>query len=48
MKRDLTTQGHLRLFTGNRLEILADQLAAVLAEPLPSPLEPETIVVQSK
>jgi exodeoxyribonuclease V gamma subunit len=48
MNRDSIAKGHLRLFTGNRLEILADQLAAALAEPLPSSLEPETIVVQSK
>lgn len=42
----------LRLFTSNRLEILADNLARVLAEPLrsslSSPFSPELIVVQSK
>lgn len=37
-----------RTFTSNRLEILADRLAEVLAEPLPSPFDPEIIVVQSK
>jgi exodeoxyribonuclease V gamma subunit len=38
----------LRLFTGNRLELLARALARVLESPLASPLEPEIIVVQSK
>lgn len=37
----------LRLFTSNRLEILAEKLAEVLETPLASPLEPELIVVQS-
>jgi exodeoxyribonuclease V gamma subunit len=40
--------GNLRVFTSNRLEILADQLAGVLREPLPSPFDQEIIVVQSK
>jgi exodeoxyribonuclease V gamma subunit len=40
--------GNFRLFTSNRLEILADDLARVLRESLPSALEPEIIVVQSK
>ena len=40
--------GNFRVFTSNRLEILADQLARVLREPLPSPFDQETIVVQSK
>jgi exodeoxyribonuclease V gamma subunit len=40
--------GNFRLFTSNRLEILADDLARVLRESLPSPFEPELIVVQSK
>jgi exodeoxyribonuclease V gamma subunit len=36
------------LYTGNRLEILADKLAEILAQnPLP-PFEPETILVQSR
>ncbi len=37
----------LRLYTSNRMEILADLLSRVLREPLPSPLEQEIIVVQS-
>ena len=38
----------LKLFTSNRLEILADQLAKVLAVPLASPLAAEVIIVQSR
>jgi len=38
----------LRLFTSNRLEILADTLAEVLSKPLASVLDEEIIVVQSK
>jgi exodeoxyribonuclease V gamma subunit len=38
----------LRLFTSNRLEILADTLAEVLEKPLASVLDEEIIVVQSK
>ncbi|OQY16528.1 MAG: exodeoxyribonuclease V subunit gamma [Desulfobacterium sp. 4572_20] len=38
----------LRLFTSNRLEILANALAEVLEEPLSSALDQEIIVVQSK
>ena len=38
----------LRLFTSNRLEVLAGKLAEVLRPPLPSPLESEIILVQSK
>lgn len=37
----------LRLFTSNRLEILADSIADVLQTPPDSPLLPEIIVVQS-
>ncbi len=37
-----------RVYTGNRLETLADLLADVLATPPASPLEPEIVVVQSK
>ncbi|MFZ5519321.1 MAG: exodeoxyribonuclease V subunit gamma [Candidatus Zhuqueibacterota bacterium] len=37
----------LRLYSGNRLETLAEQLAAVLRQPLRSPLAREIIVVQS-
>jgi len=40
--------GNLRVFTSNRLEILADELDRVLQETLPSPFDPEVIVVQSK
>ncbi|MFP3929062.1 MAG: exodeoxyribonuclease V subunit gamma, partial [Desulfobacteraceae bacterium] len=40
--------GFLRLITGNRLEILADELAGLLLPPLSSPFEPEIVVVQSK
>jgi exodeoxyribonuclease V gamma subunit len=36
------------VFTSNRLEVLIDILAKILQEPLPHPLMPETIVVQSK
>ncbi|MGE5839989.1 MAG: exodeoxyribonuclease V subunit gamma, partial [Deltaproteobacteria bacterium] len=39
---------NFRVFTSNRLEILADHLAQVLGHSLPSPFEPEIIVVQSK
>ncbi len=38
----------LKLYTGNRLELLAELLAKVLEVPPASPLEPEIIVVQSK
>lgn len=37
----------LRVVTANRLEALADRLAAVVARPLGSPLERETIVVRN-
>jgi exodeoxyribonuclease V gamma subunit len=37
----------LVLHTSNRLEALFDDLAAVVSRPLPSVLQPETIVVQS-
>ena len=43
-----SSMSHFRVFTSNRLEILADQLAQVLHEALPSPFDPEVIVVQSK
>jgi len=39
---------HLKLFTSNRLEILAEALADVLRAPLVLPLNQEVIVVQSK
>ncbi len=38
----------LKLFTSNRLEILADKLAELLSEPPASPLDAEVIVVQSR
>ena len=38
----------LRLFTSNRLEILADNLAELLNRPLASPLDAEVVVVQSR
>ena len=38
----------LKLVTGNRLEILSEHLVRMLARPLPSPLSPEIILVQSK
>ncbi|MFH1241715.1 MAG: exodeoxyribonuclease V subunit gamma, partial [Pseudomonadota bacterium] len=38
----------LRLFTSNRLEVLAQRLCEVLKTPLASPLAPEIVVVQSR
>lgn len=38
----------IEVYTSNRLEALVDALAETVAEPLPSPIEPETIVVQSR
>jgi exonuclease V gamma subunit len=38
----------LKLFKGNRLDLLAGARARVLERPLPSPFDEETIVVQSK
>jgi exodeoxyribonuclease V gamma subunit len=38
----------LNIFTSNRMEILAEQLARIVREPLPSPLSREIIVVQSR
>lgn len=38
----------LHLHTSNQLETLLDALVDVVREPLPSPLEPETIIVQSR
>ena len=37
-----------QLYTSNRLEILADKLAAVWASPLRSPFQPAVVVVQSQ
>ncbi len=39
---------NLRLYTSNRLENLAEALAEGVRRPLASPLEPETILVQSQ
>ncbi len=39
---------NLRLYTSNRLENLAEALAEGVRRPLRSPLEPETILVQSQ
>ena len=38
----------LRLYTGNRLEMLAEKLAEVMSKPLAKPLQQEIILVQSK
>lgn len=38
----------LKIFTGNRLEILADHLAQLIGTPAASPLQPEIIVIQSR
>ena len=38
----------LRIYTSNRMEILAEHLAQIVRTPLVSPLTPETIVVQSQ
>ncbi|GAM07774.1 recBCD enzyme subunit RecC [Geobacter sp. OR-1] len=38
----------IRLFTSNRLELLAERLASVVRTPLADPLEQEMIVVQSR
>ncbi len=38
----------VNIYTSNRLEVLADELARVLEHPLPSPLQKEIIMVQSK
>jgi exodeoxyribonuclease V gamma subunit len=38
----------MNLYTSNRLEILSEELARVLSNPLPSPLQQEIILVQSK
>lgn len=39
---------YLNIYTSNRLEILAEQLARIVREPLPSAISPEIIVVQSR
>ncbi len=38
----------LRIYTSNKLEILAQRLAELVKSPLPSPLDKEVIVVQSR
>ncbi|NLI82702.1 MAG: exodeoxyribonuclease V subunit gamma, partial [Deltaproteobacteria bacterium] len=40
--------GWFRLYTGNRLDILAKKLAEVIRPPLASPLDTEVILVQSR
>jgi len=42
------SQVNLKIYTSNRLEVLAEQLAGVTGTPLSSPLTPEIIVVQSR
>jgi exodeoxyribonuclease V gamma subunit len=39
---------NLNIYTSNHMEILARQLARIVRDPLPSPLVPEIIVVQSR
>ncbi len=39
---------NLKIYTSNHMEILALQLARIVRDPLPSPLVPEIIVVQSR
>ena len=39
--------GGIQLFSGNRLEVLAEKLSEVLSVPLADPFTPEVIVVQS-
>ena len=38
----------LKIYKSNYIEILAEQLARIVREPLPSPVSPEIIVVQSR
>ena len=42
------SQTNLKLYTSNRLEILAKQLAHIVRTPLPTPFAPEIIVIQSR
>ena len=42
------SQLKLNIFSSNRMEVLAEQLARIIRTPLPSPLMPEIIVVQSR
>jgi len=39
---------NLKIYTSNHMEILAQELARIVRDPLPSPLVPEIIVVQSR
>jgi exodeoxyribonuclease V gamma subunit len=39
---------NIKLYTSNRLEILADRIASVVSQPLSNPFKTEIIVVQSK
>ena len=48
LKTDAHNEAGLHLFTSNRLETLAAKLAGRLRRPLPSPLQPEIIVVRNK
>lgn len=41
-------QVNLKIYSSDRLEVLAEQLAGVASAPLHSPLAPEIIVVQSR
>ena len=47
-KLDARNEPGLHLFTSNRLETLAAKLAGRLNRPLPSPFQPEIIVVRNK
>ena len=47
-KPDARNEPGLHLFTSNRLETLAARLAGRLSRPLPSPFQPEVIVVRNK
>ena len=48
MNTDYPHKAGLNVFTSNRLEILAEQLALTIRDPLPSPFDRDIIVVQSK
>ena len=48
LKVEARNEAGLHLFTSNRLETLAAKLAGRLRRPLPSPLQPEIIVVRNK
>ncbi len=48
MRSDDRIMSPMKLHMSNRLEILAEELARILTEPLDSPFTPEIVVVQSK